>query len=90
MTKELEEKIAAAKLKLDQSSQRAERSLGWQFLSEIIAGLLVGGGFGWFMDDWLGTQPWLFVVFIVLGMVAAFWNMFRLASKDEIGHTGRD
>ena len=90
MDKDLEAQIAAAKLKLEQSNQRAEQSRSWQFLSELIAGLMVGGGVGWMPDNWLGTKPWLFVVFLVVGMAAAFWNMFRLASADEIRHTGRD
>ena len=34
---------------------------------EMAAALAVGGGIGWLLDEWLGTRPWLFVVFIFRG-----------------------
>lgn len=87
---DLKSRIAAAKAKLDVPTQKAEQNRAWHFLSEIVAGLIVGGGIGWLLDDWLGSKPWLFIVFLLLGIIGAFWNMMRLASKDEIVHTERD
>lgn len=87
---DLAERIALAKLKLEEPSGKPEQSMAWRFLSEIVAGLMVGGGMGWFLDDWLDSKPWFFLVFLLLGIGGAFWNMMRLASRDEIGHTGRD
>ena len=37
---------------------------------EMAAALAVGGGLGWALDSWLGTKPWLFVVFIFVGIAA--------------------
>ncbi len=61
---------------------------------EMAAALAVGGGLGWLLDDWLGTKPWLFVVFIFVGIAAGILNAFRAArrmgatplSRDEAGH----
>ena len=41
------------------------------------AGLVVGGGFGWWLDSKLGTGPVLFIVFLALGFVAALLELFR-------------
>ena len=91
MDKDLAGRIASAKSKLAKpSSEKPDQSGAARFVSELVAGLIVGGGIGWLLDEWLNTSPWLFIVFIVIGMIAAFWNMIRLASADEIGHIGRD
>lgn len=90
MADDLKARIEAAKAKLQEPTGRVEQNRAWQFLSEIVAGLIVGGGIGWLMDDYFGSKPWLFLVFLLLGVAGAFWNMMRLASKDEIVHTQRD
>ncbi|MGH9970898.1 MAG: AtpZ/AtpI family protein [Pyrinomonadaceae bacterium] len=43
-----------------------------------VAGLC---GFGWALDRWLGTGPWLMVGGLVLGAVVGFYQFVRLTSK---------
>ena len=38
-------------------------------------------GLGWFLDKWLGTQPWLLIVGIVLGSALGLFQFVRLSSK---------
>ena len=38
-------------------------------------------GFGWALDRWLGTTPWLVVVGIVLGAGVGFYQFIRLLSR---------
>lgn len=38
---------------------------------------MVGLGLGYLLDRLLGTTPWLAGVFFVLGVAAAFINLFR-------------
>ena len=44
---------------------------------ELAVAPLVGGGLGWLLDSWLGTRPWCFVVFVVLGCIAGVMNVMR-------------
>lgn len=56
--------------------------------TEFVVAVIVGGAIGWYLDDWLGTKPWLMVVFFFLGVGAGFLNVFRAAatiSKDNAG-----
>ena len=45
--------------------------------TDLVAGVAVGAFIGWALDRWLGTQPWLMVVFFVLGAAAGFYNIYR-------------
>ena len=55
-------------------------SLGFRVLAEFVAGVIVGGFIGWQADIWLGTTPFGLVVFLALGTVAGFWNVYKLAA----------
>lgn len=57
---------------------------------EMAAALAVGGGLGWLLDSWFGTEPWLLVVFIFLGIGAGVRNAFRAARRFEQGSEKRD
>ena len=47
---------------------------------EVFSALVVGIGLGYALDRWLGTWPWLFLVFFVLGSGAGVMNVYRLFS----------
>jgi len=38
-------------------------------------------GIGWLLDRWLGTNPWLMVVGLILGAAVGFYEFVRLTSK---------
>ncbi|MDX1486293.1 MAG: AtpZ/AtpI family protein [Alphaproteobacteria bacterium] len=44
---------------------------------ELAGTLAVGVGIGWLLDRWLGTGPWLLVVFFFLGGAAGVLNVYR-------------
>jgi len=46
---------------------------------ELVSALAVGLAIGWLLDAWLGTRPWLMLVFILLGGAAGILNVYRLA-----------
>ncbi|MBI0434362.1 AtpZ/AtpI family protein [Roseomonas sp. KE0001] len=45
---------------------------------EVVSALIAGAGLGWLLDHWLGSWPWLFMVFFVVGGVAGVMNVYRL------------
>jgi F0F1-type ATP synthase assembly protein I len=48
--------------------------------TELLAGLLIGGGIGWTIDKWLGTNPWFLVIFFLLGGAAGILNLWRVVT----------
>ena len=48
---------------------------------ELVAGVAVGGFIGWALDRWLGTAPFLMVVFLGLGATAGIMNVVRTAQR---------
>ena len=47
---------------------------------ELVAGVAVGAGMGVLLDRWLGTGPWLLIVFFFLGAGAGALNVYRAVS----------
>jgi len=61
--------------------------LGMRIGVEMVSALGVGLAIGWGLDRWLGTKPWLMVVFFFLGAAAGILNVYRAAAgmDDSIG-----
>lgn len=82
----LEERIAKAerveKVRQGAVEQQADDGsrLGNRVLAELIGGLVGGALIGWVLDRLFGTTPWLLLVFLGLGIVAAFRNIIRLTT----------
>jgi ATP synthase protein I len=55
-------------------------SLGLRAGSEFVSAVIVGLGIGWVLDRALGTNPAFLIVFFMLGVAAAVWNVIRLTS----------
>ncbi len=44
---------------------------------QLVVSTFIGLGMGWYLDKWLGTEPWLLIIFLLLGIVSGFRNMFQ-------------
>jgi ATP synthase protein I len=49
--------------------------------TELVAGVLVGGFLGWWIDHWFGTSPAFLLIMLFMGMVGGFWNIYRVAAR---------
>ncbi len=58
--------------------QGATWGVGFRAGVEVFSALIAGVGLGWLLDRWLGTWPWLFLLFFVFGGVAGVLNVYRL------------
>ena len=61
------------------SSKGKQSGLGFALRigSDLVAALVVGVGIGVLLDYWLGTKPWMLVLFFLFGAAAGFLNIFR-------------
>ena len=55
--------------------------VAFRLSTEMVLALVIGGGIGWFIDDWLGTIPLFFLIFFVVGMAAGVKNVIRAANE---------
>ena len=45
---------------------------------ELVAALAVGVGIGLLLDRWLGTTPWMLLLFFLFGAAAGMLNVYRV------------
>ncbi len=44
----------------------------------LIGAILLLGGLGYLADAWLGTEPWLLLAGLLLGLVVGFYELARV------------
>lgn len=72
------------------SSHSSAVGLAFRLGLEFTGGVVVGTVIGVLLDRWLGTAPWLMILFVFLGAGAGFANMYRAAKGlDETVGLGR-
>ncbi|HEU0096167.1 MAG TPA: AtpZ/AtpI family protein, partial [Rhizomicrobium sp.] len=64
----------------------SQSGIAARFASELVAGLVVGGGLGWGIDWLFGhfgfhTRPAFMIVFFMLGATAGIRNVMRAATE---------
>jgi ATP synthase protein I len=83
--KALEDRIAAARKahepKPHMEEHYSQAQMAWRMVVELVAGLGIGFGIGYGLDTFLGTRPWLMMVFTILGFVAGVKTMIRSAEE---------
>jgi ATP synthase protein I len=81
------EAVQSRRAKADGKSARSagrstgQMGLGFRISVEMLATLAVGTGMGFVLDRWLGTSPWLTLVFLMLGAAAGMRNAIRVATR---------
>jgi ATP synthase protein I len=67
------------------ASEVSSSAEGWvnggAFLGSILSGTLIG----YLLDLWLGTDPWLVVIGILVGSYSGFVRMWHLSKQMENG-----
>lgn len=59
--------------------------------SDFVAGIVVGGIFGWSIDNWLGSSPWGLIICLSLGFATGTHLAIRSAKEiNERGSQGSD
>jgi len=47
----------------------------------MVASTFVGYLMGSWLDRWLNTQPWFTIIFLILGIIAGYRELARLAKR---------
>ena len=88
---DLDSRLQAARRKRDaaQDKQREAANgglgLAMRIATELVAALAVGVAIGWALDRWLGTKPWLLILFFILGSAAGVMNVLRAVGGFDYG-----
>ena len=85
---DFDKRLAAARQR-QESKHRPRQSVasmsgaavGFRIAIEILAAIAVGVGIGIALDAWLGTKPWLLILFCILGFGGAMANVMRTARE---------
>lgn len=51
--------------------------MGLEVGLSVVVGFLIGS----WLDKWLGTEPWLLLVFGIAGIIAGYRSMFRMVKR---------
>ena len=97
--RQLEERQEPARLNNNRAAMSPNGlAMAGRVTTELVAGLVVGTGIGWALDQWLDTTPILTVVMFFLGAAAGMMNVWRALTGrgmaagffDEKRQTGSD
>ncbi len=86
---EMAERIRIEKektIKVENSKGRNEQKnlgvmLAFQVSSELVAGILVGAGIGYILDELFDFHSFFLLIFIILGCMAGILNVYRSMKK---------
>jgi len=73
-------KILKKNKNLKQSSS-SNIGVAFKLSTEMVAAVVVGTIIGFILDNWLGTKPWLILIFFFVGVVAGILNVIRSAKN---------
>ena len=62
-------------------SRGSAMGIAFRISTDLVAAVLVGGVIGYSLDEWLGTDPFLLLVMLFIGIAAGFVNVIRSARE---------
>lgn len=68
---------ADARADLDAEMRGRGMAYGMRMAAELVSAVIVGGLIGYGIDWWIGSKPWFFLLFFVLGFAAGVLNVVR-------------
>jgi len=68
---------------MDNDTKKAFKTLGHLSTVGLVMAISIalGAFIGYYLDKHFHTDPWLFFVFLVFGIIAAFKNLYRMVKK---------
>lgn len=77
---------------MDDETKKTFRTLSFVSTIGLVMALSIclGAFIGFFLDKKMGTGPWLFFLFLIFGIIAAFKNLFTMLKKLQGQDSKRD
>jgi len=71
---------------MENDTKKAIRTLGYLSTTGMAMALSIGIGAlaGYYLDKKFNTEPWLFFVFLLFGIIAAYRNLIFMVRKAKI------
>ena len=57
----------------------------WTIGLNFVFSTFIGLGMGYWLDRVFKTSPWLTLIFLFIGIVAGFLELFRMAKREDNG-----
>ena len=73
----LEKKLAEYKSKYSRPNPEKQPKGPLFIMAEIVAGVCVGGFLGYYLDKLLHTKVICLIIFMILGLISAFYNIYK-------------
>lgn len=58
-----------------------DMNTGMRAFMEMLGVLLGSGLMGWCLDAYFKTAPTILIIFVILGIITAFFNLYKLANN---------
>ena len=85
--KEISTRLEIAKKKIkkkqikNNGSNAASLGKALKISTELVAAVVVGTTFGFILDNWFDTKPWLTICFFFMGVAAGILNVIKSAKN---------
>jgi ATP synthase protein I len=56
--------------------------LAWSVGLHLVLSTFVGLAIGYWLDKVFNTSPWLTIIFLLLGIISGFRELFKMARKE--------
>ena len=68
---------------MDDETKKLFRTLGYLSTLGLTMALSIslGAFLGYYLDKTFGTSPWLFLIFFIFGVIAAFRNLYVMYKR---------
>ncbi len=57
----------------------------WSVGLNLVVSTFVGLAIGYGLDRFFSTNPWLTIIFLILGIVSGFRDLYRFAQRQDNG-----
>ena len=66
-----------------QEKSYSRSAAGFQISAELLAGVLIGAGIGYFLDILFATKPWMLALFTIFGGAAGILSIYKTFKSED-------